>query len=237
MLIAMLLLAMGAALGLAGLSERRLTSASKELETLQYAASADEYAQIEESTRLAARLPWLGARVQDAARAGSAAARYWLADYSALAPRRNAAAAVLQTEADDPFLASNAMYRAIALDGDRPAALQGIDAVLRSYAELLKKNPGHVDAAYNFEYVARVRNTLARSRSPVGKSDGKSRRATSSSVRSAGDLPVGPTLHGHPGAVPRSVSMGEFKTVIPRQKEERTDEPDAAKGSRKVRKG
>jgi hypothetical protein len=95
-----------------------------------------------------------------------------------------------------------------------------------------------VDAAYNFEYVARLRDLLARPRQGAGKSDGRAQQtAASPSGHAVGDLPVGPTLHGHPGAPPRNAAMGEFKTVIPRQKEERTDEPDAAKSTQKVRKG
>jgi hypothetical protein len=232
-LMAVLLLGAGAALGLAGLAERRLTAANKALETLQYNVSSNQYAQIVESTQAARWLPMLGPRVQDAASAGQAEARYWLADYPAVDGQT--ASGRPEHDVEIAFLAANAMYRAIALDGNRQAALQRIDAVLRRYADLLKKDAAHVDAAYNFEYVARVRDTLERPRPATAKPDAKGRRAPS--ARQADDLPVGPTLHGSPGAPPRPVSMGEFKTLIPQQKEERSDEPDAAKSSRKVRKG
>jgi hypothetical protein len=236
-LTAVLLLVAGSALGVVGLAERRLTAAYKELQTLQYAASANQYAQIEESLRLAARVPGLLPDLQGAAQAGRAAARYWQADYSALAPASNAARPLPEGDPDVSFLAANAMYRSIPLDGDRQAALQRIDAVLKRYVDLLKREPAQVDAAYNFEYVARLRDQLARARQVAGKSGRAQPAAASPSGPAVGDLPVGPTLHGHPGAPPRNAAMGEFKTVIPRQKEERADDPDAAKGTQKVRKG
>ena len=52
-----------------------------------------------------------------------------------------------------------------------------------------------------------------------------------------GDLPSGPTLHGHPGAPPTKSEMSQFKIVIPKRGDERKDNPEAGKGGQKIRKG
>ena len=93
----------------------------------------------------------------------------------------------------------------------------------------MKSRPGHLDAAFNYEYVARMRDFLARG---------------IPQPRVKPEAPLGPpTIHGRPGALPRGADMTQFKIVVPKQGEEkdkgeeRKDAPGATGGKEKVRKG
>jgi hypothetical protein len=90
-----------------------------------------------------------------------------------------------------------------------------------------------MDAAFNYEYAIRTRDMLAKSRAPAAKSAAKAAAVPADES----DLPIGPTLHGRPGAPPAAVDMNQFKIVIPKRGEERKDAPDAGKGGQKIRKG
>ena len=161
-----------------------------------------------------------------------ATAEYWLANYAALALPRDREGVVLEHDPELLFLAANAAYRSAqaGLDRqDRQATLRQLESVLKAYADVIKSSPDNVDAAYNYEYVARMKDLLTRA---------------NQQPRAHLDAPLGPpTIHGRPGAVPRGADMTQFKIVIPKQGEEkdkgeeRKDAPGATGGKDKVRKG
>ena len=79
------------------------------------------------------------------------------------------------------------------------------------------------DAAYNYEFVARLRDTLNKPRPGA-----------------AATLPVADpllTLHGHMGGPPKNVEMSKFKVMIPKQGDERQENQDAGKSSARQRRG
>ena len=91
-----------------------------------------------------------------------------------------------------------------------------------------------MDAAFNYEYAIRARETAARSRTQtLARSNPRTGPRTSDDE----DIPSGPTLHGRPGGPPAATDMNQFKIVIPKRGEERKDAPDAGKGGQKIRKG
>ena len=54
----------------------------------------------------------------------------------------------------------------------------------------------------------------------------------------AGDLPLGPTLHGAPGAPPEGTDMKQFKVVVPMRPDERKQLPQgASEGEQRKRRG
>jgi hypothetical protein len=133
------------------------------------------------------------------------------------------------------FAVANAAYRSATRDGAvGPEAARRLDGVMQAYAGVLKANPRHADAAYNFEYVSRLRDMLARLKPvPLGSGDeprGAGRIQTS-------DLPRGVTMHGAPGGPPVNVPMEEFEILIPREAGEQETSPGQAEGGRLRRKG
>jgi hypothetical protein len=116
--------------------------------------------------------------------------------------------------------------------------LSRLDAAIKSYTELLKKSPGDADAAYNYEYVVRLRDTLSKAKPQPGKREEPVKVAQKpAGVVMAGDLPEGRTIHGDPGAPPPNTDMTQFKMHIPVRPDERQGGSDAGQGKEKVRKG
>ena len=174
-------------------------------------------------------LPGERRRLSDDVRIAKATVAYWLGRYGAVA------ADTTDGEADAAILltAANAAYREAQRDpAAGPAAVQRLDGVLQAYASALKASPRNVEAAYNYEYVARIRDQVARS--PQGRIAGST--AASGPVM-GGDLPAGPTIHGGPGAPPPDAKMEELQTIAPMEYGDREAQPEATPGAKRERKG
>jgi len=147
-----------------------------------------------------------------------APAAYWLGKYDDA------------QRAADPFLAANAAYRAaVAQGGDWRAVVGRLDGAIGQYAEALRTNPGHPDAAYNYEFAIRYRAALAARQQNVAADAGPS-----TSLRAGGrDVSV----HGVAGAPPDTSDLKKFKVIIPMRPEERREAEEAGKSGRRIRKG
>jgi hypothetical protein len=229
---AIVLAIVGAGFWVAGQTERRLADVHNELATLQYAAVTTDSEDVEQQLGVARRVPQVGAAAMTDLRDVRATADYWRGGYASITPEKDVNGAVTETDPDILFLSANAAFRANQADGDRATALIRLDAVVKNYADVLRNSPGHVDAAYNYEYAIRVRDNLVKARPAPSKSAKLLAKPAHES-----DLPAGPTLHGRPGGPPAATDMAQFKIVIPKRGEERKENPEAGKGGVKVRKG
>lgn len=159
----------------------------------------------------------------------SATVDYWLGQYGAISADTNNADAdahVLRTAANAAFRASEREPFA------GSAAVQRLDGVLQAYASALKASPRDVEAAYNYEFVARLRDQIARA--PQGK---PLKPAPSAAIATAGDLPAGPTIHGRPGAPPPEAKMEDLQMLAPMEYGDREAQPEATPGGKRDRKG
>jgi hypothetical protein len=222
----------GAAFWTMGKTEQQLASAHRELVVLQYARASDESDATVASPPLAERIGGLGRGRQADARHLHATADYWQTRYTALEPKRDAGGAITETDPQLLLLAANAAFRGSQSETDRNSALRKLDAVVKTYAEVLKRNDAPEEAAYNYEYAIRTRDALTKTRP-----NAKPASAAKAAENAEGDLPAGPTLHGRPGGPPAKTDMAQFKIVIPKRGEERKDDPQAGKGNVKIRKG
>lgn len=241
-LVAAVIVVAGAVFWRAGQVAGRMADAQQEIALLRYSAPAAEYGDIEQSVGYARLIPGVTGGVLGEVRRQRTAAEYWQARYTTLSLQRDTHGVVLE---DDPallLLAANANYRASQRDSaDRQGLLRGLDVTLKSYTDVLKKNPDLVDAAYNYEYVSRQRDSLAKPR-PAKPGEPKAavvarKPAPEGTVLMAGDLPDGSTVHGHPGAPPPDADMSQFKIHVPVRPEERKAGEEAGKGGPKQRKG
>ena len=165
----------------------------------------------------------------------NATVAYWLGQYGNVVAATGgdgsaADAEVLRTAANAAFRDSQ---REIPGTGSRDpgAVVQRLDGVLQAYASALKASPRDVEAAYNYEYVARVRDQVARSR-------GKVKLTPAAPVRAmAGDLPAGPTIHGQPGMPPPEAKMEDLEMLAPLEYGDREAQPEATPGVKRERKG
>ena len=167
--------------------------------------------------------------LSDDIRVVKATVAYWLGRYGSVA------ADTAESAADAQILltAANAAFRQSQNDpAVGPAAVQRLDGVLQAYAAALKASPRNVEAAYNYEYVARIRDQVARA--PQGRI---AKSPTSAGPVMGGDLPAGPTIHGAPGAPPPDAKMEEIQTIAPMEYGDREAQPEATPGGKRERKG
>jgi hypothetical protein len=154
---------------------------------------------------------------------------YWLGRYNTVAPDTGGDSAI--ADAEVLRTAANAAFRASQRDpGTGPAVIQRLDGVLQAYASALKASPRDVEAAYNYEYVARLRDQVARA-------PGKARLPSAPIAGRAGDLPAGPTIHGKPGMPPPEEKLEDLDILTPLEFGDREAQPEATPGAKRERKG
>jgi hypothetical protein len=164
-----------------------------------------------------------------------ATALYWDKRYDTLPLARDASGELVETSPDILFVAANAVYRSGQRpDNDRLAIVSALDAAIAGYADVLRKVPGHIDAAYNYEYAVRARDAATRRRDTPRNQP----RVSGATTDREHDLPAGPTIHGKPGAPPLDAENGKFRILVPMQPDERQDAPArTGEGGRPVRRG
>ncbi len=188
-------------------------SAAQEHLTTQNPSEEDD----ERAAPLAASFPVVGPPIRADVRRQRALAAYWRADYTALKTPD-----LERQPADETtgLIAANAMFRDLVRQpGSIQELVRGLDAVLKAYVSVLEVDPNAVDAAYNYEFVSRLRGALAAARA--------------NSVK----LPSTPNMHGDKGAPPTETKPGEFNIIVPLSPEERKEQLEPGVGAVPQRKG
>jgi hypothetical protein len=205
----------------------RVADAKQDIATFNH----DHVDELSPARTLSDYLPGDRPLLSDEIRIAKATVAYWLGRYTAIAADTSAGAA-------DPEIllaAANASFREAQRDpGTGPAAVQRLDGVLQAYASALKAAPGNPDAAYNYEFVARIRDQVARA--PQGKA-ARIGPITPPTPAFGGDLPVGATVHGAPGAPPPDAKMEDLQMIAPMEYGDREAQPEATPGVKRERKG
>ena len=221
-ILAFLLLAAGSVCWTLGQAEDRAARLTVEVMTMDYTPVAEDAEPPEASLAYAARVPIVGDEIGSSVRDDRAAANYWLGRYDALTLRRDSGGALVEHDPELLLFAANAAYRANELDpADRQTSIQRLQAIGTYYVDLLKSNPELFDAAYNYEFTARLRSALERPGRPPAAADDRDQ----------------PSIHGHPGAPVKGAAPNKLNIIVPKSGDERTNSPEAGQGGQKGRKG
>jgi hypothetical protein len=189
---------------------------------MEYKAVAENVKPPDSAVAYAARVPILGDDIASAVRDDRASANYWLGRYEALTLQRDSGGALVEHDPQLLLVAANAAYRTNELEpADRQTSIQRLQAIGTYYADLLKSNPELFDAAYNYEFIARLRASLERSARGSPPPDDKSQ----------------PAIHGHPGAPAKGAAPNKLNIIVPKSGDERTNSPEAGQGQQRLRKG
>ncbi|MGC4080862.1 MAG: hypothetical protein QM736_01765 [Vicinamibacterales bacterium] len=208
---------------------RRLADAQQRLVTLQY---TDEEG-LDTDATVIDRLPRPIGLGQGVEARHQATVSYWLARYTSLTDMVAPGSGPPVQDAQLLFLAANAAFRTSAPQSDdKKGVVSRLDGVVQAYADVLRHDPTLVDAAFNYEYVVKLRDQIAKGPRGLKKGESKPAREDSSV-----DLPIGRTIHGSPGGPPESESMSDFKTVTPMRYDEREEQMDPGRGQKIQRKG
>lgn len=225
----------------AGEVERRAL-AYERLVTLRYTTDDGLSAPGGLDRTLPGPLASLSALAQEAGvqRREQAEVSYWRREYGTLTDPLALADAAGADAASDPsliMLAANAAFRQTQGNlADRNRAVERLDGVISTYAEVLRNAPDTLDASFNYEYASRFRDAVA-SGKPMSR-NARARavaEAAQPPIQSA-DLPMGPTLHGRPGGPPPEIPGGDFKTLAPMPYDER-EQTDPGRGATPRRRG
>ncbi len=198
-LVAAVLFGVVAGLFLAGgRVERRLAAAQRDLATLNVAASARTYEEIAPYLDYAERIPWMWNDLRHDIQARRAAIRYWRSEYDSLvADYRDLNSPDARNNLALQFIVANAAYRASQrVEPDRQEVLGALDRAIAVYFRVLQNSVGHLDAAFNYEYVIRLRDDIA----------------------SGGELPEGrrdQNILGREGDQPEDAEMEEIIIYVP----------------------
>ena len=208
-------------------SERRVADAQQMLLTSEFAAADELLSAVQPYYEYAASLPWVGDGPLDAIRARRAAIRYWRREYGALAPadRTDPVTDVAPANVLMQLVVADAVYRqGQSRATDRASTLAALESAINAYRTVLNNatRPADArlaaDAAYNFEYVVRLREEVGKGR----------RRAVA--------VPDEDSGFGAQGKNEDAVFEREFQQYIPLEKDER-DQPGAGQFEPPSRKG
>jgi len=210
LLLVLLLVGTGGALWFVARAEERVAAAEYSLVSLRYDRAAEEL----DAAAPTGLLRTLVGRLSTSTHDQRAAARYWAGDDESLA------------NSDDSrlkLLAANAEYRAVRRSGGPwQSVVNRLDGIAKRYADVLRNEPGNEDAAYNYEFVLRVRAAVMKFRQPLPPSD---------------PALTGITVHGMPGAPPQDSDAKKFRMIVPMLPDERQEAEEAGRAGKRIRKG
>jgi hypothetical protein len=221
LLAALLLAAVGLfALGSAEF-ERDLAEAQQNVATERFDEAEQRLADAETYAAYVRWVPQFGARAQRDLATRRAALHYWKRDYASVLPRETDPVGAVDTaNVDLQLVVANAAFRN-AQRGitDKAVQLQMLDEAIGSYMAVLKNDAWHPDAAFNYEYLLRLRTEIAQ-----GK-------------RKAGAVAEKTDNLGEQGSPAQNTSTKKFEIYVPLEGSERTESGEAGKGTAIQKKG
>ena len=217
---ALVLGGIAAAVAAAGRLDRRVALAEQQIATFAFDDAEEAYGELEPSLGLAGTVPWLFGGTRAGVETRRAALRYWRGDYAGLVADYADASPDGTGHPPLQFVLANAAARA-ALDpgADREQVLRALDGAIDVYLGVLQESPGHLDAAYNYEYLLRLRADLA----------------------SGAEMPdPRRSRHGREGEAPEDGELEEIEIYVPVQRDvdpETDESPTLGAGERIRRRG
>lgn len=211
------------ALGVSKL-EGHLADAQQQLATLQYDSAKESLVEANQYADHARWVPWLGRDERQEIRARNAALQYWKKEFDTLVPAQaEPVAAVGDDNVELQLVVANAAFRVgQGRSKDKATTMKALEEAAAGYLTVLKNNTWHTDAAYNYEYIVRLRDELAKGKQPPQPPKDQSEESD----------------NGESGAPSPATSSKGFQIYIPlEQGEKNPSGGEAGKAAPKERKG
>ncbi|HUK32685.1 MAG TPA: hypothetical protein VLV86_02175 [Vicinamibacterales bacterium] len=222
-LFAIALALLGAGLMVAANLDRDLATAQERVVAQKYDDVEPTYERAEKYYDYASHIPGIGDGPANDIRTKHATLHYWQRNYAAVIPQQtDPIGAIPQDNTDLQRVVANAVYRtAQSKMTDKESTIAALDQGIAAYVAVLKNAPRDEDAAFNFEYLVRLRDEIDK---------GKRKPGGQEMVLKGPD--------GAAGAPPQiESSMSDFKIYIPLESQERQDQGVAGKAAPGKRKG
>ena len=221
LIVALLLAAAGVVTYRSAEFERDLAEMQQHVATEQFEEAEQRLADAATYASYVRWIPQFGARAERDLATRRAALGYWKRDYAAVLPREtDPVGAVDSANVDLQMVVANAAFRDAQRDvTDKAVQLQLLDEAIGSYMAVLKNESWHPDAAFNYEYLLRLRTEIAQGRRKPGTSQDKSDNL------------------GEQGSPAQNTSTKKFEIYVPLEGSERTESGEAGKGTVIQKKG
>jgi hypothetical protein len=213
----------GAAALVAGRFERDMADAQRHLATLQYEDATARLADADRYAAYAGWVPGVSDGLHNELRVRRAAISYWQQQYDAVRPGNgDAGGATAGDDIELQLIMANAAFRAgQATAKDRPSTMQALDEAVGNYLGVLKSEAWNEDAAYNYEYLVRLRDEYAKSPRNAPPPPRKEKNSS----------------NGQAGAPEATTDTRKFEIYIPLESTERTKAAEAGKATPNKKKG
>ena len=201
---AALVLAAGVCLAMS-LLDRQIARAQVDLSTLQEDDPEVAFAGLERYIAYGSGLPWIGAATLNDVQWRKATLQYWQRQYDqVIPPQGDPIAAIPPDNIELQLVVANAVFRRAQAEAvDKPSVLRALDAGINAYLAVLVNTDRHQGAAYNYEYLVKLRDEIDSDRRPPVLSD-------------TGDQ--GPT--GKQGGPKQDPESREFQILVPLESDE-----------------
>ena len=204
---AIVLMLLGAACLAVSRIDRQIADAQQSVATFRYAGVAEGLASVERSLEYGSRFPGVGNGPLNRVRARRAAVQYWQRQYAAVVPQQaDPVGAIAADNVELQLVVANAVYRTgRAKATDRATYLQAVKTGIDAYLAVLRNATRHDIAAYNYEYLVRLRDDIEKRRGTPDLSQDE-------------DAP-----YGEEGSPPMSGPLRQFKILVPLESDEMGD--------------
>ncbi len=209
-------------LGVARL-DSHMADAGQRLSTLQYDLAQESLTEAEQYASQARFVPFLGSDARQEIRARQAAIQYWQRQYDVVLPAgAEPVAAVDEENVELQLVVANSAHRVNQrLFKDKGSTVKALEETAAGYLTVLKNNTWHPDAAFNYEYIIRLRDAAAKGSQPPPPKENEEE-----------------SDNGESGAPTPATSQEGFQIYIPlEQGEKNPTGGEAGKASAKERKG
>jgi len=139
--------------------DRSVALAQQQIVTLELEAPESIYEELAESFRFTEVTPWVFGSMRSDLTVRRAALRYWRGEFAELV-RDYGDTSVPNVQENLPlqFIVANAAYRAgMNAEVDQADVIRALDGAISAYFGVLQMSPDHSAAAYNYEYLIRLR--------------------------------------------------------------------------------
>ncbi len=142
--------------------ERQIAEAQQSVTTLQYEGVEETLDNVERYLEYGTRYLGIGNGPLNDVRARKAALQYWQRQYGSIIPEQtDPVGAVAADNLELQLVVANAVYRTgQAKATDRDTTLQAVQAGIDAYQMVLRNATRHETAAYNYEYLVRLRDDI-----------------------------------------------------------------------------
>lgn len=200
-----------------------MADAGQRLSTLQYDLAQESLTEAEQYANRARFVPFLGSDARQEIRARQAAIQYWQRQYDVVLPAAaEPVAAVDEENVELQLVVANSAHRVNQRQfKDKGSTVKALEASAAGYLTVLKNNTWHPDAAFNYEYIIRLRDAAAKGSQPPPPKENEEE-----------------SDNGESGAPTPATSQEGFQIYIPlEQGEKNPTGGEAGKASAKERKG